>query len=219
MKFTIVHPSRSRCERAREAAHRCIDRFNVDGGDTIEYILSLDNDDYYVSCYQEWADEYGIHLIVNSNRSLVDACNNAALISTGDCIIVLSDDFETPENWNTLLKEKIGKNDFYGILINDGISGATGDIMSLPIISRKLYLKLGYLYHPDFFSLFADNALLDVCKKLDCLIDARDLLFKHHHYTVGLSQKDATYSRENSLSAYNMGVKAYEALKARNYDL
>lgn len=219
MKFTIIHPSRTRCEIARQSAHRCIERFDISKGDTLEYILSLDNDDHYVSCYQQWADEYGIHLIVNQNRSLVDACNNGALISTGDCLIVLSDDFETPENWNTLLKEKIGENDFYGILINDGISAASLSIMSLPILSRKLYLKLGYLYHPDFFSLYADNALLDVCIKLDCLIDARDLVFQHHHYSVGLSKHDATYARENSRQAHNMGVNAYEALKARNYDL
>lgn len=219
MKFTIVHPSRNRCEIARQSAHRCIERFDVSQGDTIEYILSLDTDDYFVSCYQQWAEEYGITVIVNNNRSLVDACNNGGQISTGDCIIVLSDDFETPQNWNTLLKDRIGNKDFYGILINDGISAQTLSIMSLPIVSRKLYERLGYLYHPDFFSLFADNALLDVCIKLDCLIDARDLVFQHHHYTVGLSQKDATYDRENSLSAHNIGVKAYENLKQRNYDL
>lgn len=219
MKFTIVHPSRTRCEIARQAAHRCIERFDISQGDTLEYILSLDNDDHYVSCYQQWADEYGIHLIVNNNRSLVDACNNGALISTGDCLIVLSDDFETPQNWNTLLKEKIGNKDFYGILIDDGISAQSMSIMSLPIVSRKLYQRLGYLYHPDFFSLYADNALLDVCVKLDCLIDARDLLFQHHHYSVGLSKHDATYARENSRDAHSIGVRAYEALKARNYDL
>ena len=105
----------------------------------------------------------------------------------------------------------------YGILVNDGISD--GDIMSLPILSKKLYERIGYIYHPDFFSLFADNALLDVVKKLDCLIDCRHLLFEHMHYIVGKSKIDETYQRENSGYAYTNGKIVYDKLKARNYDL
>ncbi len=105
----------------------------------------------------------------------------------------------------------------YGILVNDGISD--GDIMSLPIMSKSLYERIGYIYHPEFFSLFADNALLDVVKKLDCLIDCRHLLFEHMHYIVGKAPKDATYERENSHYAYTNGKMIYDKLKKRGYDL
>lgn len=215
MKWTIIHPSRKRCQRALGAALNCIDNFD-DTTDTIEYIVSIDNDDDQLECYEQWTIPNGIILISNNNRSLVDACNNAAKIATGDCLLVLSDDFLTPPRWNELLKEKIDR-DMYGILVDDGIS--MGDIMSLPILSKKLYERIGYIYHPDFFSLFADNALLDVVKKLDCLIDCRHLLFEHMHYIVGKSKIDETYQRENSGYAYTNGKIVYDKLKARNYDL
>lgn len=215
MKWSIIHPSRKRCARAYEAALDCITNFD-DSIDTIEYIVSIDDDDDQIECYKQWCIPNGIILISNKNRSLVDACNNAAKIATGDCFLVLSDDFLTPPRWNEKLKERIDR-DMYGILVNDGISD--GDIMSLPIMSKTLYERIGYIYHPEFFSLFADNALLDVVKKLECLIDCRHLLFEHMHYIVGKSKIDETYQRENSNYAYTNGKLVYDKLKARNYDL
>ena len=215
MKWTIIHPSRGRCQKAFEAAESCINNFDS-SVDTLEYIVSIDTDDAEQTCYAQWCVPSGITLIINDNRSLVDACNNAAKIASGDCFLVLSDDFLTPRHWNELLKLKIDR-DMYGILVNDGISD--GDIMSLPIMSKSLYERIGYIYHPEFFSLFADNALLDVVKKLDCLIDCRHLLFEHMHYIVGKAPKDATYERENSHYAYTSGKMIYDKLKKRGYDL
>ena len=67
-----------------------------DSIDMIEYIVSIDDDDDQIECYKQWCIPNGIILISNKNRSLVDACNNAAKIATGDCFLVLSDDFLTP---------------------------------------------------------------------------------------------------------------------------
>ena len=105
MKWTIIHPSRKRCQRGYEAALSCINNFD-NSVDTLEYIVSIDNNDDQAECYREWTIPSGIILISNNNRSLVDACNNAAKIATGDCFLVLSDDFLTPPRWNELLKEK-----------------------------------------------------------------------------------------------------------------
>ena len=215
MKFSIVHPSRERCQLAKQAAIHWIGNFSNDN--ELEYIVSIDHDDQQKYCYEQWCEELGIQLITNQNRSLVDASNKGAALSTGECIVLVSDDFNCPLNWDQSLKDKIQDKTMYGILINDDIS--KGAIMSLPIISRTLFDRLGYIYHPNFFSLWADNALLDVVKLLDCLIDAQDLVFRHQHYSVGRSKKDTTYERENSASAYNLGKLAYQKLKERNYDL
>jgi len=217
MKFSIIHPSRERCGRAREAIVHWIDNFS--GLNELEYIVSIDSDDHQIECYKELCKEFNIQLIINDNRSLVDAANNGCEIATGDCFILVSDDFGCPMKWDELLKQKIGNAQMYGVLINDGITGISTQIMSLPIISRSLYVRLGYIYHPDFFSLWADNALLDVVNILNCKIDATELLFEHYHYSVGKSKRDHTYDRENSYNAHTVGQAAYKRLKERNFDL
>jgi glycosyltransferase involved in cell wall biosynthesis len=219
MNFSIIHPSRERCGRAREAVIHWLDNFS--GENSLEYIISIDSDDQQRQCYIELCTEFNIQLIINNNRSLVDASNNGCELATGDCFVLVSDDFGCPLNWDKLLQSKIEKSglETYGVLINDGITGVDTQIMSLPIISKTLFEKIGYIYHPDFFSLWADNALLDVVNLLNCKINATDLIFEHHHYSVGKSKKDHTYARENSSQAHKMGQATYHRLKARNYDL
>lgn len=217
MNFSIIHPSRERCGRAREAIIHWLDNFS--GENLLEYILSIDSDDEQRQCYIDLCMEFNIQLIINNNRSLVDAANNGCEIATGDCFVLVSDDFGCPLNWDKLLAQRIGNKQMYGVLINDGITGINTPIMSLPIISKTLYQRIGYIYHPEFFSLWADNALLDVVNLLNCKIDATDLIFEHHHYSVGKSKKDHTYARENSSQAHKMGQATYHRLKARNYDL
>jgi len=218
MKFSIIHPSRNRIQRAKKAVANAINRFNFDNGDSLEYIISIDDDDKFQKEYFEFCNQNNLILTVNNNRSMVDATNIAAKLSTGDLIILLSDDFELCDNWNVLLKNKIiDQNSLYAIHVNDGIS--KGDILSIPIISKMLYQKLGYVYHPEFFSLFADNALFDTCKILNCLIDANDILFQHHHYINNKAVYDETYQKENSKYAYESGKLLYQKLKERNFDL
>lgn len=217
MKFSIIHPSRNRIQRAKKAIATVINNFNFDN-DKLEYIVSIDDDDKYQKEYLEFCTENNLLLTVNNNRSMVDATNIGAKLCTGDIIILVSDDFDLPLNWNIKLKNKITEiNSMYAILVNDGISN--GDILSIPILSKQLYDKLGYIYHPEFFSLFADNALLDVCKKLNCLIEARDILFQHNHYINGKAIFDETYQKENSKYAYEFGKLTYQKLKDRNFDL
>lgn len=218
MKISLVHPSKGRPQMAIDTANKWLNR--AKNRKNIEYIFSLDTDDTTLFDYVELInDSKGLRLTINENICLVEAANNGVSKSTGDLIVLVSDDFDCPEGWDESLTELITDNNYpCAILIDDGICTA-GDILSLPIINRALYERLGYIYHPDFFSLFADNALLEVAKKLNCLIDARYLLFQHLHYTVGLSKNDATYQHENSTYAYEMGKIAIEKLRLRNYDL
>ena len=52
-------------------------------------------------------------LIINKNRSCVEAINKAAEIARGDILIVVSDDTDCFPGWDTaLLKEVEGKEDW-----------------------------------------------------------------------------------------------------------
>ena len=219
-KISIIHPSRGRPDMAIETMVNWMRK--AVNPSQIEYIFSFDSDDETLLdyTYNLGKTNYPFLHTVNDNTCLVEAANKGASKATGDLLILLSDDFDCPNRWDELLYGVIGTDASKpkAILINDGICEA-GDILSLPIINRTLYDKLGYIYHPSFFSLFADNALLEVSERLGALINARHIIFQHKHYTVGLSQEDETYRHENSSTAYNIGKSAIEKLRLNNYGL
>src|SRR5262249_53245122 len=141
----------------------------LSGSHICEYILSVDADDRDLDGYAHLAARHGASLIVNSNRSLVDAANRAAAVAGGGIFVVVSDDFGCPEQWDCRLAEVIGSRRDAAVFVHDGVEGR---ILTLPILGRDLYRRLGYVYFPDYFSLFCDDDLTQVATRLGVLIDA-----------------------------------------------
>ena len=81
--ISIVHPSRGRPQKAFKTAMQWMSSCGLDD---IEYILSIDSNDYLKKEYQRLFDGYRI--LVSDNRSAVDAINKAAEQTKGDIIIV-----------------------------------------------------------------------------------------------------------------------------------
>lgn len=224
--YSILHPSRGRCQMAWQAFMEWMQK--ASDQNQYEYILSIDTDDPQKDCYLSQFKDTNIKLLISENRSMIDAVNIAAKHSTGDILITISDDFGCPENWDERLFEDKNGNIIEGswedqpvktewaIMIDDTINGNQSGCMTLPILSRSAYEQLGHIYNPVYFSMFADNELHDVCKKNGWLIYS-DLKFEHRHFINGKNPRDATYNRENSNEAYNMGKKIYEHRKANNF--
>jgi glycosyltransferase involved in cell wall biosynthesis len=212
MKISIVHPSRNRVKMATEA----VKQWKKAG---VEYILSVDYSDTaenYIG-YQEIAKKNKLKLAINHNKNCVDAVNAGAKQSSGDWIVVVSDDFNCPENWVEKLREVVGfdSDEPRVILINDGISQ---NILSLPIMNRKAYEMLGYIYYPKYSSMFADTDLFAMAKSWGWLIDARHLLFEHNHFTNGKNETDEAYLRQNQGAFWAIGKALFERRIDSNFD-
>ncbi len=157
-----------------------------------------------------------MQLVVNANRSIVDAVNAAARTSTGDVLVVVSDDFGCPDGWDRALAEVIGNRRDVAVLVHDGIEGR---IMTLPILGRALYETLGWVYHPVYVSMFVDDDLTHTAAAMGRLVDARHLIFPHRHYSVGSSALDPTYARQNSNAAWWHGWRVIEKRRANGFGL
>lgn len=189
MKISILHPSRSRAEKSVKTVDKwldCAKNRNVE----LQLIVSVDDSDPEVHLYQQ---AYQKSLIVNNNRSCVDAINNAAKVATGDVFIVVSDDSDCFIDWDMfLLLELDGKSD-YLLKTKDGIQDY---IVTMTVMDRKYYERDGFIYHPDFTHQFADTYLT-------CLADIRgrliksDLVFPHKHYSVLKETPDALHKRND----------------------
>ena len=213
IRFSLLHPSRGRLERAAQAIGEWTARRS--GDHSVEHILSVDTDDD-VAGYRRVADAAGVRLVVNANRSVVDAANAAARTATGDVLIVVSDDFGCPDGWDRALAEVLGDRRDVAVLVHDGIDGR---IMTLPIVGRALYETLGYVYHPAYVSMFCDDDLTHTAAAMGRLVDARHLVFPHRHFSVGSSAPDATYARQNSNAAWWHGWRVLEKRRANGFGL
>lgn len=137
---------------------------------TNQFILSLDEDDpslnEYLSLYPSYFHRDKLktnvafdimHLIVvNRNRSAVDAINNAAKVCYGEILIVVSDDTDSFDPWDMAIeKETKGKHDWV-LKTQDGIQDW---IITMPVMDRTYYNRFGYIYDPDFLHMFCDTWL------------------------------------------------------------
>jgi len=214
IKISLLHASRQRPVKSFEACHQWL--MNAKNIKNIEYILSLDTDDPCLMDYQRLWDDLNIpnsQLLINDNRSLVDAANAAAEASKGDLIILMSDDFESPKDWDELLlKELKGKED-YLVRTFDGVQKW---LITLPIMDRKYYNRFGYIYHPSYYHLFVDASQTHVGELLGRIVNV-PLTFEHKHYTTGKTQKDALNARNDA--SWASGEAIYIGQVKNNFGL
>jgi glycosyltransferase involved in cell wall biosynthesis len=213
IRFSLLHPSRDRQEMAARTIGEWMD--NASGAHHYEYLLSIDDDDDAAG-YGRLASQRGVRLLVNRNRSVVDAVNAAAKVATGEVLIVVSDDFGCPPRWDEALAQAMGERRDVAVLVHDGVEGR---ILTLPVVGRTLYEALGWIYHPAYVSLFCDDDLTQAAAVRGKLLDARHLVFPHRHYSTGHGVMDATYARENSHHAWWHGWRTFEKRRLEEFGL
>lgn len=210
MKISLLHPSRGRAEIAFKTYRNWIDKSS--GEIEIEYLLSLDSDDNY-DLYKE---NFGIdfHSIIAKNSNLVEASNSVADSCTGDLIVLISDDFDCPENWDLFLCDIYLHNKDFVLKTFDGIQDW---IVTLPIMDRIYYEKQGYIYYSEYQHMFCDTDMTHKAHLEGKLIVRNDLVFTHNHYSVGKSEKDCVNTKADL--TWNQGEKVYLERVRNNFGI
>lgn len=191
MKISLLHPSRGRPEKASDTLGKWWEGY-IRGHD-FDHILSIDEDD---PLKQKYFDLFpiGYTVIVNKNKSAVDAINRAAEYATGEIFIVVSDDTNPLDGWvRKVIREVEGKTDWI-LKTQDGIQNY---IITMPVMDRAYYERTGYIYHPDFQHLFCDTYLTCVADITGRKITS-NLLFKHNHYSVNGTPPDDLHKRNDA---------------------
>lgn len=205
MKISIIHASFGRPELQALTAWKWIER--TSGDHDIEYLLSIDKSD--PSEYPDgisWKQDYvTAKVIKNDTNTSVAAINKAASKSTGDILIVISDDFDCPKNWDDLIVEQVQDKTDWILKTQDGTQPW---IITLPIMDRAYYESYGYVYPPGYTHMFCDTHLTHQADITGCKLTSL-LEFKHNHYSVGGIAKDATSVKADS--TWNVGEYTYLA--------
>lgn len=145
-------------------------------------------------------NKYRINYIRNSNK--INAIN-ANINIDFDVVLCASDDMIPVENgWDKYISLNMNKYfpNFDGALhFNDGYAGK--NLITLSILGRNLYNYFGYIYHPDYKSLYCDNEFTEVVYSINKVKYIDDIIIKHEHY-----------SRENNINSGDYDTAAEKTL-------
>lgn len=217
MLISLIHPSRGRAKKAWSTFNNWLSK----KGAHIEHILSIDTDDKeaneYIKLFQHSTPIVN-NVIVSQNKSVVEATNVAAKYTSGDILIYLSDDFDCPENWGPLvLKEFEGVEGPCLLKVDDMLQGFHVPVLTIPIMNRAMYERLGYFFHPEYKSMFCDTHLFEVCNRNRWIKNAPHLKFPHNHVSVGKAPDDETYRR--SAANWEQGKALFAKHKAMGFPI
>lgn len=188
------------------------------------YVFSLDLSDVRLIPY---FGELGLlpfkpEVLVGPNQTVIEAVNRvAALVRDEELMINLADDFGYREGWDVRLLSFIDTIDRPDYLVHVTDMDNAADLPVIQIVSTAFYRRFGYFFFPEYISMFADNELLEVARRLGAckVYQGESLGFDHRHPNWGKGVWDDTYSRENTPEAYRQGHHVFTFRKNINFGL
>lgn len=212
--ISLLHPSRGRPEKSFQNAKEWIEKAGCD----VELILSLDKSDgtnyQYAPNYLGFTDK----ILIEENDSVVQATNKAAAISKGDILLYLSDDFKCFDNWGLAVqKEFEGVSEPLLIKVDDCLQKFQVPVLTIPIMNRALYERLGYFWHSEYKSMFVDEDLYWTTYKMGAMKMCPLLKFPHEHPANGKAPDDEIYRR--SAANWEQGKAVFKRRQAQGFPL
>jgi hypothetical protein len=122
----------------------------------------------------------------DSNTDKISAINAHIDEQSFDIVICASDDMVPKAySWDQRIVEAM--QDHFPSLdgcvhFNDG--NTNGDLITFSILGRKLYEYFGYIYHPDYKSLYCDDEFTQVVKAMGKEKYIDNVIITHEHYSV-----------------------------------
>lgn len=223
MKILIKMPTR---ERPVKFAKCIINLYeHIARKDLCQILISADENDETMKAYREISDGKLIKILYGESNNKIHACNRDIneFNYDWDILIHTSDDMDfVRPGFDEIIRCDMRENfpDTDGVLhYNDGFQKSI--IMTMSIMGRKYYDRFGYVYHPDYKSLWCDNEATSVARILGKYkyMGDKKILFYHNHHIWGRSFNDALYKRNDDRSLWDYDEKVFNERLERGFDL
>lgn len=216
MKISLLHPSRGRPVKSFMNTSEWISK----AGDVeVEVICAVDLSD---PTREEYQKHYKKSVILTPSNDVVMATNFAAKECTGDIMLYLSDDFKCPEKWGELVvKEFENENRPLVLRVNDTLQRFETPIITIPIMNRQLYTRLGYFWHPAYKSMFVDEDLYWTAMSIGAVKNCPNLIFPHHHHSNPDVNKKAEWDEtyRKSEGNWDQGKETFRRRKLEKFKI
>jgi hypothetical protein len=100
---------------------------------------------------------------------------------------------------------------------NDG--NTNGDLITFSILGRELYEFFGYVYHPDYKSLYCDNEFTDEVRRMECEKYIDKVIISHEHWSIEGSENagEVDLAVQKTLHYSGRDKQVYEQRKALGF--
>ena len=65
------------------------------------------------------------------------------------------------------------------------------ETMTYAMMSRSYFILDGFIYHPDFISVYSDDFQKELAKSRKCFKFVNKIIYEHRHWRWGLDEKDS----------------------------
>lgn len=204
MRILFKYPTRGRPEQFKQTFEKYLSMLS--GKYNCFFVITMDEDDgtmnnpamrEYLRVKQNIRFYYGRH------KSKIEAVN-ADVDGEFDILVLVSDDMIPQERcFDDIIVRDMEKYfpDLDGALhYNDGIRT---DLISQSIMGKKLYDRFGYIYNPEYHSLWCDNEFTDVVREwgkyqfIDRIIIRHE--WKKHGTDETYDKSDAMFQRDKTV--------------------
>jgi GR25 family glycosyltransferase involved in LPS biosynthesis len=135
-----------------------------------------------------------------------------------DIVLLASDDMIPQiEGYDDIIREEMKNNH----KSTDGVlwfhDGYRTDLNTLCILGKKYYDRFGYIYNPEYSSLWCDNEFTEVANNLGKQVYINNCIIRHEHLIWIGGQNDHLATRNEKF--YGEDFKIYEKRKSDNFGL
>jgi hypothetical protein len=194
MKLLIKFPTRGRKQKFfkvfKQYQNLCEDLDNT------HFLVTLDNDDDDMkpSEVEEIFNTFkNVKVIYGNSTSKIHAINrDIEMVGDWDIVLLASDDM-TPKvkGYDNIIRNKMKEHypDTDGVLwFNDGHQG--NNLNTLCILGKKYYDRFGYIYYPEYKSVWSDNEFMMVGNLLGKQTYFDKVIIEHEHPDWGYGRRD-----------------------------
>jgi len=195
MKITIQFPTYSRSKKFLSVLERYIDLagpnhelfFNINCDMTDLSMTNLATVAAVSAIFSKysWRDTDFI-MNFDDNTEKISAINSHATDKPFDIIVCASDDMVPQvEGWDDEIARAMIQyfpNLDGCVHFDDG--NTHGKLITFSILGRKLYEHFGYIYHPDYKSLYCDDEFTQEVKRLGKEAYVDKMIFSHEHWSI-----------------------------------
>jgi hypothetical protein len=225
MKILVKFPTRSRPAKFMQVLEQYIMLANDTA--TITFLITYDDDDLTMNNSAVLDKLKALSNIIvkgGTSKNKIDAINrDMDKAPAWDICILASDDMICQkQGWDDDIRAAFEQSfpDTDGTLwFHDGDPATLkGELCTMCILGKKYYDRFGYIYHPDYTSLWCDNEYTKVAQELQRMKYFPEVLFRHVHFSNTPNLKpDALMQKTQSYFEKDKAV--FTARQLRGFDL
>lgn len=222
MNILVKFPTRSRPERFKPTLKQWID--NLSGDHKVRFLVTVDADDLTMNNPQMRGlleKDKRVVVKVGKSKSKIEAVNDGMEGEEFDLLILASDDMlPKMRGYDAIIAEDMESHfpNMDGALhYPDGFRGE--DLCTISIMGYGLYKWFGYIYHPDYRSLWCDNEYTEVAQILGKRVYIPKVVIAHelHHINNAAEKPDELQKKNDGFMGRDRDV--FLKRKAKGFDM